>query len=208
MIIDRDCNDFLEILASSAPVPGGGGASAFAGALGVALGSMVGNLTLGKKKYELVQNDIKILLDKAEKLRNDFVALVEKDAKAFEPLSKAYGLPKNTDEEKIIKEEVMEKALKQACDVPLEIMGKALEAMDLHEELAVKGTRIAVSDVGVGILFCKSALLGASLNVFINTKLMKDRAYAEGINARAEALISKGTAKADRIYKEVEASIK
>ena len=208
MIIDRECNDFLEILASSAPVPGGGGASAFAGAMGVALGSMVGNLTLGKKKYELVQDDIKIILGKAEKLRNELVALIEKDAKAFEPLSKAYGLPKNTDEEKKLREEVMEKALKQACSAPLEIMEKTLEAMDLHEELASKGTKIAVSDVGVGVLFCKSALLGASLNVFINTKLMKDRAIAEGLNERAQAMISKGTAKADRIYKEVEALIK
>ena len=208
MIIERNCSDFLEILASSAPVPGGGGASAFVGALGVALGSMVGNLTTGKKKYEHVQNDIKLILGKAEKLREEFIDLVEKDAKVFEPLSKAYGLPKNTDEEKKIKEEVMEKALKQACGVPLEMMEKALEAMTLHEELAEKGTRIAISDVGVGILFCKSALMGASLNVFINTKLMKDREIAETINAKAEAMILEGTAKADRIYNKVEAMIK
>ena len=208
MIIERNCSDFLEILASSAPVPGGGGASAFVGALGVALGSMVGNLTTGKKKYEHVQNDIKLILGKAEKLQEEFIDLVEKDAKVFEPLSKAYGLPKNTDEEKKIKEEVMEKALKQACGVPLEMMEKALEAMTLHEELAEKGTRIAISDVGVGILFCKSALMGASLNVFINTKLMKDREIAETINAKAEAMILEGTAKADRIYNKVEAMIK
>ena len=208
MIIERNCSDFLEILASSAPVPGGGGASAFVGALGVALGSMVGNLTTGKKKYEHVQNDIKLILGKAEKLREEFIDLVEKDAKVFEPLSRAYGLPKNTDEEKKIKEEVMEKALKQACGVPLEMMEKALEAMTLHEELAEKGTRIAISDVGVGILFCKSALMGASLNVFINTKLMKDREYAQTINAKAEAMILEGTAKADRIYNKVEAMIK
>lgn len=208
MIIDRDCKDFLHILSSSAPVPGGGGASAFAGALGVALGSMVGNLTLGKKKYDLVQNDIRILLDKAEKLRNEFVALVEKDAKAFEPLSKAYGLPKNTDEEKKIKEDVMEKALKQACSVPFEIMERALEAMELQQEFAAKGTKIALSDVGVGILLCKSALLGASLNVFTNTKLIKDRIFADDINARSQAMIFAGTEKADRIYREVEASVK
>ena len=208
MIIDRDCRDFLDILSSSAPVPGGGGASAFVGALGMALGSMVGNLTLGKKKYELIQNDIKVLLDKAEKLRNEFVALVEKDAKVFEPLSRAYGLPKNTNEEKKIKEDVMEKALKQACSVPFEIMERALEAMDLQQEFAAKGTKIAISDVGVGILFCKSALLGASLNVYINTKLMKDRSYAEDINARTQAMVTEGTERADRIYGEVEASIR
>lgn len=151
------------------------------------MGSMVGNLTSGKKKYELY---------KAEKLRNEFLDLVEKDAKVFEPLSKAYGLPKGTEKEKKIKEEIMEKALKQACSVPLEIMAKALEAMELHEELAVKGTKIAISDVGVGMLFCKSALLGASLNVFINTKLMKGRIYAEAINTEAEAMIAVGIEKA------------
>ncbi len=208
MIIDRDCNEFLDILASSAPVPGGGGASAFAGAMGIALGSMVGNLTLGKKKYEAVQDDIKKILVKAEKLRSEFEVLVQRDADVFEPLSKAYGLPKSTDEEKKYKEEVMEKALKQACAVPLEIMEKALEAICLHGELAEKGTRIAISDVGVGVLFCKAALIGASLNVFINTKLMKDREYAESINKRAEEMIAEGSANADNIYSKVEAQIK
>ncbi len=95
----------------------------------------------------------------------------------------------------------MEKALKLACSVPFAIMQKAVAAMDLHAELAVKGTRIALSDVGVGVLFCKSALLGASLNVFINTKLMKDRAYAEEMNAGTEAMLVEGIAEADRIYK-------
>lgn len=208
MIIDRDCNEFLDILASFAPVPGGGGASAFAGAMGIALGSMVGNLTLGKKKYEAVQEDIKQILIKADKLRCEFQELVQKDADVFEPLSKAYGLPKNTDEEKKHKEEVMEKALKQACAVPLKIMEKALEAISLHGELAEKGTKIAISDVGVGVLFCKSALIGASLNVFINTKLMKDREYADSINKKAEEMIAEGSSNADSIYSRVEAQIK
>ena len=208
LMLDKSCTDFLSVLSSAAPVPGGGGASALVGAVGVALGSMVGNLTLGKKKYERVQEDIKTILEKAEALRTELSALVEKDAEAFEPLSKAYGLPKNTDEEKRYRDEVMEKALKLACAVPMEIMEKSLEAMDLHEELVRKGTRIAISDVGVGVLFCKSALLGASLNVFINTKLMKDRTYAGQINEKAEKMICDGSSKADRIYREVEAAIK
>ncbi len=208
MITDKSCMEFLNALASAAPVPGGGGASASVGATGVALGSMVANLTLGKKKYENVQDDIKRILSKAETLRNELAILIEKDAEVFEPLSKAYGLPKNTDEEKTFKEETMEKALKIACSVPFEIMEKALQAMELHEELATKGTKIAISDVGVGVLFCKSALMGASLNVFINTKLMKDRTFAENINKQVEAMLTDGITKADRIYKDVEASIK
>jgi len=208
MITDKSCKEFLEDLSSAAPVPGGGGVSAIVGAMGVALGSMVANLTYGKKKYADVQENIVIILNRAENLRDELTVLVEKDAEVFEPLSKAYGLPKETDEEKKYKEETLEKALKAACGVPLEIMQKAIEVMDIHDELVVIGTRIAVSDIGVGVLFCKSALMGASLNVFINTKLMKDRAFAEEMNQKTEDMLAVGSKKADRIYKEVEALIK
>jgi methenyltetrahydrofolate cyclohydrolase len=207
MFTERSCREFTEILASSAPTPGGGGASALVGALGTALGSMVGNLTLGKKKYESVQEDIKIILVKAEALQNKFLSLVEEDGEVFEPLSKAYGLPKSTEEERQKRDEVMEEALRLACSVPVKIMEVAMEAIVLHEELAVKGTRIAISDVGVGVLLCKSALMGASLNVFINTKLMKDREYALMINAKADEMLKVGKEKADKIYMEVENSI-
>lgn len=208
MMTEKSCNEFLDILASNAPVPGGGGASAMVGAIGTALGSMVGNLTLGKKKYEQYQEDIKVILEKADVIRKDLVALIDEDAVVFEPLSKAYGLPKNTEEEKTKRDEIMESALRLASSVPIKIMEKAVEAIALHEELAVKGTKIAISDVGVGVLFCKSALMGASLNVFINTKLMKDRLYAGDINRKTEMLIAEGTRRADRVYSEVESSIK
>jgi len=207
-MLEKSCIEFTDMLASGAPVPGGGGASAMVGALGTALGSMVGNLTLGKKKYESVQEDIKVILEKAKVLQQKLLTLVEKDAEVFEPLSKAYGLPRNTEEEKKKRDEVMEEALKLACSVPIEIMEKSLEAIALHEELAVKGTRLAISDVGVGVLFCKSALMGASLNVFINTKLMKDREYAQSINGTTEKMLEEGMTKADRIYSEVESGIK
>lgn len=208
MFTDYNCKEFVNVLASSAPVPGGGGASAMVGALGTALGSMVGNLTLGKKKYENVQEDIKIILDKAKLLQDELLLLVEKDAEVFEPLSKAYGLPKNTEEEKQKRDEVMEKALKLACSIPVEIMEKIMEAIALHEELALKGTRIAISDVGVGVLFCKSALMGAALNVFINTKLMKDTQYAGQINKKVDEMLKAGTERADSVYREVESSIR
>lgn len=208
MMIEKSCGEFLDLLASAAPVPGGGGTSAMVGGLGMALGSMVGNLTLGKKKYENVQGDIRLILGKAAKLQKELFSLIQEDAEVFEPLSKAYGLPKNTEEEKNQRDAVMENALKTACSVPVKIMEKCLEAISLHEELAEKGTRIAISDVGVGVQFCKAALLGGSLNVFINTKLMKDKGCAENINKRTEGMLAEGIGRADRIYKAVESMIK
>ncbi len=207
-MVEKSCTEFISVLASSAPVPGGGGASAMVGAIGVALGSMVGNLTLGKKKYENVQEDIKRILDKAAVIQSELIQLVEKDAEVFEPLSKAYGLPRNTDEEKAKRDEVLESALKLACSVPVMIMEKAIEAISLHEELAGKGTRLAISDVGVGVLFCKAALQGASLNVFINTKLMKDREYAQKMNEQTEKMLDDGIRRSDKVFTEVEGQLK
>ncbi len=208
MITNCNCNEFVDKLASGAPVPGGGGASALAGALGTALGSMVGNLTLGKKKYQDVEDDIKRILKDAQELQQQLMTLIEKDAQVFGPLSKAYGLPRNTEEEKKKRNEIMEQALRQACSVPLEIMEKAIEAIALHEELVSKGSKLAISDVGVGVLLCKAAVMGGSLNVFINTKLMKDREYADRINARADRMLEDAIDRADRVYKEVEQKIR
>jgi formiminotetrahydrofolate cyclodeaminase len=208
MITANSCQEFLKALASAAPTPGGGGASALVGAMGMALGSMVGNLTLGKKQYQAVQEDLALILDRAAQIREELTVLVERDAAVFEPLAQAYRLPKNTPAERVTKEERLEKALKLACSVPLAIMRQALQAIELHAELAAKGSRIAVSDVGVGVLFCKSALLGAGLNVFINTRLMKDRDYAAKLNAETAAMLAEGAEKAERIYKDVEAMLK
>lgn len=208
MLTKKSCIEFADALASSAPVPGGGGASAMVGALGIALGSMVGNLTLGRKKYLDVQEDIKIILAKAKILQSELLSLVEKDAEVFEPLSKAYGLPKSTEDEIKKRDEIMEEALRLASSVPIEIMEKTMETIELHEELEAKGTKIAISDVGVGVLFCKSAFMGAALNVFINTKLMKDRKYADQINAKVDELLQNGIEKADKIYRAVENSLR
>jgi formiminotetrahydrofolate cyclodeaminase len=199
------CEAFVEVLASKAPVPGGGGASSLVGAIGTALGNMVGSLTLGKKKYADVQDDIIALKAKADALQMELLDLVQKDAEMFEPLSKAYGLPKETEEQKAEKARIMEAALKDACSVPLLIMEKCCEAIELHKEFAAKGSALAISDVGVGVACCRAALLGASLNVFINTKSMTDKAYAAEINEKAEAMISKYVAMADEIFADVRA---
>lgn len=201
----ESCRDFVTVLASKEPVPGGGGACALVGAVGMALGNMVGSLTVGKKKYADVQDDIIALKAGADRLQDDLLALVQRDAEVFEPLSKAYGMPKETEEEKAEKTRVMEAALRECCDVPLQIMQRCCDAIDLHVEFAAKGTAIAISDVGVGVAFCKAALFGASLNVFINTKSMADRAYAEDINQKANAMLKEYGELADNIYADVAA---
>ncbi len=202
------CEDFVEVLSTKAPVPGGGGASALVGAIGTALGNMVGSLTVGKKKYADVEADIIALKEKADALQKEFLRLVEADAEVFEPLSKAYGMPKETEEEKAEKARVMEIVLKDACSVPMDIMRRCCDAIDLIEEFAAKGSVIAISDAGVGVAFCKAALLGASLNVFINTKSMANREYAEELNREAEEMIATYSAKADMIFEGVNARLK
>ena len=202
------CNEFVEVLASKAPVPGGGGASALVGAIGTALGNMVGSLTVGKKKYADVEEEMYELKGKADALQKELLHLIERDAEVFEPLSKAYGIPRNTEEEKAEKARVMEIVLKDACSVPMEIMERCCEAIDLIEVFAEKGSTLAISDAGVGATFCKAALEGASLNVFINTKSMKNREYADELNKKADKMLSVYTKKAEEIYQSVAARLR
>lgn len=202
------CEEFVAVLASKEPVPGGGGAAALVGAVGTALGNMVGSLTVGKKKYADVQEDILALKAKADELQRELLLLAAKDAEVFEPLSKAYGLPKETPEQQAYKAEVMEKALRECSAVPLAIMEKCCEAIELQKEFAAKGTAIAISDVGCGVACCKAALEAASLNVFINTKSMADRAYAGEINRRADAMLAQYRGIADEIYQGVAARLR
>jgi formiminotetrahydrofolate cyclodeaminase len=178
------------------------------GAIGAALGNMVGSLTTGKKKYADVEADIIRLKKDSDRLQSELLALVQKDAEVFEPLSKAYGMPKETDAEKAEKIRVMEGALKEACGVPLEIMRKCGEAIKVIEEFAAKGSSLAISDAGVGVLFCKAALGGASLNVFINTAAMTDRTYAEDINRQTNALLAEYEPLADVIFQSVKDKLK
>ncbi|MGL6199503.1 MAG: cyclodeaminase/cyclohydrolase family protein [Lachnospiraceae bacterium] len=197
MLLDMKTTAFLDALSSGAPVPGGGGASAAVGAMGAALGMMVTNLTIGKKKYAAVESEITAIRDKLEQLRDQLAALTDEDAKAFEPLSKAYSLPKEE------KELVLESALDVASAVPLKIMETILEVMEQLEVLGQKGSRLAISDVGVGVLFAQAALESASLNVFINTKLMQNRERAESLNHQTMSLIQKGTELQTKIYQDV-----
>ena len=154
-ITDNSCAEFVRVLATKAPVPGGGGASALCGAIGTALGNMVGSLTVGKKRYAAVEPEIKAMQAKCDALQAELLALVEKDAEAFAPLAAAYGLPRDTPEQAAEKDRVMEAALKSACKVPLAIMQRCCEAVELMEGFAAKGSKIAVSDAGVGAALCR-----------------------------------------------------
>ena len=193
---DMTLSQFAEALASKAAVPGGGGASALAGALGAALGAMVGELTIGKPKYADVEAEVIEIMQKAMALQRELLFLVEKDAAAFEPLSVAYGISKDDP----ARAEVMENALKAACAVPLEIMEKCCAAIELHAALSTRGSALALSDVGVGVVCCKAALKGASLNVYINTRSMANRAYAQAMETQADKMLEKYTKLADETY--------
>ena len=199
-----DSEQFVTKLASSDAVPGGGGASALVGAIGTALGNMVGSLTVGKKKYADVQDDIIALKAKSDALQAELLRLVDEDAVAFEPLSKAYGIPKDDPN----REKIMEDALRVATATPLDIMRACAKAIDVIEEFAAKGSALAISDAGVGALFCKAALQGASLNVFINTKYMTDRDYAIDAEKEADGLLTKYCALADTIFDAVIAKLR
>lgn len=194
--MEKNVDKFLANLASSTPIPGGGGAAALCGALAIALGNMVGNLTLGKKKYADVQEDISALNAKAEALRSDFVSLIDADAEAFAPLSKAYGIPKDDP----ARAEVMETALKRAAEPPMEIMRKCVKALDVISEYAAKGSALAISDAGCAAALARAAADAAALNVRINTKSMTDHKVANHLNVEANSLVMHCNLVAEEIY--------
>ena len=195
----ESCRKFVEVLASDAPAPGGGGAAALVGAIGTALGNMVGSLTLGKKKYADVQEEIIALKKRCDELQKELLDQVEADDKGFVPLAKAYGIPKDDPN----RDAILEEATVTACAVPMHIMELCCEAIDYISVFAAKGSRLAVSDAGCGAVCCKAALQAASLNVFINTKSLKNREVAEDMNAKANGMLNAYVPKADEIFNSV-----
>ena len=199
---DATCKDFVTVLASNAPTPGGGGAAALVGAVGTALGNMVGSLTVGKKKYADVQDEIIALKAKCDELQKQLLDQVEADEVNFLPLAMAYGIPKDDP----TRDKVMEEATIIACSTPMKIMELCCEAIEAIKVFAEKGSRLAVSDAGCGAVCCKAALQSASLNVFINTKSLKNRPVAEEMNKKANDMLDKYCAMADAIFTNVRAN--
>ena len=192
-------HEFNALLASSAPVPGGGGVSALAGALGAGLGVMVGCLTVGRKKYAENEEEMRRLTDEARRVQERLLELVDGDAECFEPLSKAYSLPKDTQG----REKLMEDCLALAASAPMEIAEMSCRAIALTERFAAIGSSLAVSDAGCAAALCAAALHSAALNVYVNTRLMKNREKAEEMNAKVREMLDKYIPIAEKTYRSV-----
>lgn len=199
MFENTTITEYTELLASPKAVPGGGGASAVVAAIGISLGDMVGELTVGKKKYADVEEDIKALMSHAQELRLKLLACSEKDAEVFEPLSRAYGIPKEDPD----RDEVMEKCLRDAASAPLEIFDLCCEAIDVLKEFGEKGSKMVISDAATGVVHVWGAMYGAAINVKVNTKLMKDREYAESINRHVDEKMEVYWKTAEKVYEDI-----
>lgn len=206
-LVQASCVGFVDETFSKAPVPGGGGVAALAGALGIALGGMVCNLTTGKKKYAQYEEDIQRIMKEAEALKSRLLELIDEDAENFYPLSKAYGLPKNTEEEKKIKEETLQKCLKVAIQGPVDIIKVCYASIKLQEELAEKGSMLAISDVGCGVLLLKGAMQSGWLNVVINLNSITDEQYVADLKAELVPLMEEGCRICDEVYEKVLAKL-
>jgi methenyltetrahydrofolate cyclohydrolase len=207
IMLDNSLKVFINDLSTKSPIPGGGGASALAGAMAGALASMVCNLTLGKKKYADVSEDIERIIIKANNTKDKMLELIIKDAELFAPLAEAYGLKKDTPEQVEFREKTMEAALKGACKAPLEMIYLSSECILLLEELSKKGSRIAISDVGVAAVMLSACVSGACLNIYINTGLMKDRDYAQKLNTEVKALEKDIVGASQKIYNDIAATL-
>lgn len=197
---DRTCTEFIAEVASKAPVPGGGSVAALVGALGAALGNMVASLTVGKKKYADVEEEMQEMIQEIRDIQKHLIDLVQKDIETFEPLSKLYGVHPETQKEKREHEIAKEKALYDACMVPMDIIRECGRAIELSQEFATKGNRIAVSDAASSAVLCKAAMQAASLNVYINTNMMKNKGNAEKLNNRCAAYIVYYSGLADGVF--------
>jgi len=190
------CTEFTEMTASPLPAPGGGGVSALAGALGIALGDMVGELTLGKKKYAAVEAEMKEKMVRCQEIRRRLLALMDEDAENFRPLAKAYGIPKDEPG----RDEELERCLKIAVMAPAEIFDLCAESIGILEWLGENGSRLMISDAATGAALARGALQGAAVNIRVNTRLMKDREYAGRIDRHVDEKLDVCAAAADRVF--------
>ena len=195
----KSCRDFPPLLPPAAPAPGGGGAAALVGAIGTALGNMVGALTVGKKKYADVEEKIKCLMSRCDELQTQLLDQVSADAEGFVPLARAYGIPKDDPN----RAETLERATVTACQAPMRIMELCCDSLNVIAVMAEKGSRLAVSDAGCAAALVKAALQAASLNVFINTKTLRDRALAQEMNEKCLDMLERYGALADQVFNQV-----
>ncbi len=202
-LADLKTSEFVDLLASDAPAPGGGSAAALEGALGAALTAMVCSLTVGKKKYADVQELVEAAQKNALDLKARFVDVMDRDTEAFNVVSAAFGMPKGTDEEKAARSAAIQEGLKGCTKTPFEMMELAVETLELTASILGKSNDSAASDLGVSALSLRAAIQGAWLNVLINIGSLKDKELAEDYRAKGEALLAKALPLADEIYNTV-----
>ncbi len=195
--------DYHKTLASSAPTPGGGAATALAGSQGASLVAMVCNLSLGKEKYAQHQALIQEVLSQLEQIQATCLGLMDKDAQAFDQVAAVFALPKATETEVAVRKEKMEAALKACTLPPMELMEESMKGLRLTASVLGKSNQSAVSDLGVAALFFKSAIEGAWLNVTINLASLKDEAFIKTHKTRGEEILAEGKIVADEIYRAV-----
>ena len=189
MLTKKTINAFLDELASPSPAPGGGSVAALAGALGAALTTMVCNLTIGKKKYVAIEEEMKKIKSEAEKLRMRFAELVDEDTQAFNKVMEAYALPKDSEAQKTLRNAAIAAATKEATLIPLEVMKHCIDAMALAQQVASSGNANSVSDAGVSALMLHAACEGAALNVKINLNGLSDADFVGWKSDEVESLL-------------------
>lgn len=210
MLTDLSISKFLDELASNSPAPGGGSVAALSGALGSALTSMVCNLTIGKKKFADVEREVNNILDTSDDLRDIFGSLIEKDTEAFNKVMEAYGLPKDSDDQKALRAIAIQQATKEAALVPLEVMKHVVDALALAKAVAENGNPNSISDAGVGAMMLYAASESAALNVLINLKSVHDTEFVGWTTDEVGTLRRTSKTKFDEIisivYKQIQST--
>lgn len=207
-LVDMTCTGFAEETASESPAPGGGSISAYMGALGAALGTMVANLSSHKAGWDERWEEFSDWADKGQKLMQELLHLVDEDTEAFNRIMAVFGMPKTTDEEKAARAAALESATLYATQVPLRTMQTSIKVFEIVRAMAQEGNPNSVSDAGVGALAARSAVMGACLNVKINAAGLKDRATAESLVAQAEAISAEAQQAEREVLAIVEEKIK
>ena len=202
MIVDRTIREFLDELASSAPTPGGGSAGALVGAIGAALLAMVGNLTVGKKGHEAVEDSMRRLAADADRLRGELARLADEDVRVFGEVMAAYRMPRGGGE-RTVRQAAIQTALRDATKTPLDLARVCAEVIELAGAAAEEGNRNVVSDAGVGVAAAHAALRAAALNVYVNAGSIDDREFAEGALAELERLLARGAERTEAVFARV-----
>lgn len=199
-LAEMNVTQFADVLASDAPAPGGGSTAALAGALGAALTAMVCELTVGKKQFADVREDVLAVQAKASDLQKRFLDVMDRDTDAFLVVSNAFAMPKATDEEKATRSAAIQKGLEGCTATPFEMMELAAQTIELTESLLGRFNTASASDLGVGALSLRTAVQGAWLNVLINIGSLKNKELAEDYRAKGQALVDEVVEAADRVY--------